>query len=419
LSLLGRAFKVLRRDGSGEFIVRSISFCRKSILTWRHPDRFISESNHRLALDEYDRRAAVMNATPRDLTIETTTRCNLRCVMCWHSFGSGIEPMDMPKMFVDMLAGYMKRANFMQLHGNGEPLLSLAFWRILDIVAGQCRDGTCISINSNGQLLTDKIAAKLVRSPLHNINISLDAATHATYKKIRGADFDNVLKNIRNLISARKELGCKLPQLYVNMTLFGANIAELPEFIELASELGVDKAFFWHVNQDEGHEKVDWRVERDGWVFNYDDQLTSKCPELSNRMVRKALDRARELGLEIDTGNYKQLWFPEYSREESEVSGELPVNEKLRDKKKRLGGVFSAARTGVDCDAPWRWLVVGIDGTVRACCHMTGPLGDLKREEPERIWNGSEMQAVRHAIRDKRLHRLCRGAACEYAHTYS
>ncbi len=327
--------------------------------------------------------------------------------------------MDMPKLFLDMLADFMKRASFVQLHGNGEPLLSAAFWNTFDIMGSQYDDGTRISINSNGQLLTHKIAGKLVRSPLHNITISLDAATDATYKKIRGADFDNVLENIRNLIRARNKLGRKLPEVYVNMTLFRENIAELPAFIELAHELGVDKACFWHMNQDYSHEKVDWRVERDGWVFNYHDQLTSKYPALSNRMVREALDRARELGLEIDTGARKQLWFPECSREDSEVSGETTNKEKLLDENKRLTGNTSKAMTGVDCDAPWRWLVIGVDGTVRACCHMTGPLGNIRHEDPARIWNGHEMQSVRRAIKGKRLHWLCRGAACEYALTYN
>ncbi len=317
-----------------------------------------------------------------------------------------------------MLTNYMKRATFMQLHGNGEPLLSEAFWQILDIMASPGSYGTLISINSNGHLLTHKIAARLIQSPLHNINISLDASTRATYKKVRGADFDNVLENIRNLISARNELGRKLPEVYINMTLFKENIAELPAFIELAHELGVDKAFFWHMNQDDVHEKVDWRVERDGWIFNYQDQLTSKYPALSNSMVRKALDRAHELGLEIDTGNRKQLWYPECAQENFEVSGESRKNEKLQDENNRLAGHTSKAGTEVDCDAPWRWLVVGVDGTVRACCYMTGSLGNLGSQDPELIWNGNAMQSVRRAIKDKRLHRLCRGATCEYAQTH-
>jgi MoaA/NifB/PqqE/SkfB family radical SAM enzyme len=404
---------VLRNDGLGEFLVRSISFCWKSYLTWRHPERFASRTNLRLALKEYDRRSATMNATPCDLTIESTTRCNLSCVMCWHSFGTGIEPMDMPKLFLDMLADFMKRASLLQLHGNGEPLSSKAFWQTLDL-ASRYGEGARISINSNGQLLTHKIAGKLVRSPLHDITISLDAATHATYKKVRGADFDNVLENIRNLISARNKLGRKLPEVYVHMTLFRENIAELPAFIELAYELGVDKACFWHMNQDDDHERVDWRVARDGWVFNYHDQLTSKYPVLSNRMVRKALDRARELGLEIDTGARKQLWLPECSREKSEFDLEPPTKQIFPNEQDGLKD-----RSEVDCDAPWRWLVVGIDGTVRTCCHMTGPLGNLRHEDPGQIWNGHEMQSVRRSIKEKRLHRLCRGAACEYAHAYS
>jgi MoaA/NifB/PqqE/SkfB family radical SAM enzyme len=95
---------------------------------------------------------------------------------------------------------------------------------------------------------------RLIDSPLHNINVSLDAATPDTYRKIRGADFNAVLNNIRNFVHIRDQLGSKAPLLYLNMTLMRANIEELPLFIELVSQLKGDRAYFFHMADDVNRE---------------------------------------------------------------------------------------------------------------------------------------------------------------------
>ena len=87
-------------------------------------------------------------------------------------------------MFLDALGAYIRRADAIQLHGNGEPLLSQSFWRALEHVGKIRPEGECVSINSNGLLLNETAARRLIHGRLHDITISLDAATHETYRKI-------------------------------------------------------------------------------------------------------------------------------------------------------------------------------------------------------------------------------------------
>ena len=200
------------------------------------------------------------------------------------------------------------------------------------------------------------------------------------------------------------------------MTLMRENIEELPDFVELAHSLGVDQAVFWHMNDDDARKAENWVVERDGWIYNYREQLTSRYPELSNRMVQSATDRSRKLGMEIADSNYKQLWFPEEVVRRTNAVEDPWGPTDCANKSSPARGTITDVIPRMECDAPWRWLLVGVEGKMRACCHMTGSLGNLKLQDPAQIWNGPQMQSLRRAIREHRLHPLCRGAACEYAH---
>lgn len=417
MRLFTNAFNVLRREGFGQFMKRSASYCRRSLNCGRDSDETAVVVNRRLAEQEYHHRVEKMRAAPRDVTIQTTTRCNLRCVMCWHGFYDGLEPRDIASDHVHALAHFMKSAESVQLCGDGEPLMSPAFWQALEFVSGQHGQGLpTASIFSNGTLINQRNAERLIKGELRAINVSLDAGTAETYRKIRGAELSSVLGSIDRLLSARRRLGSPWPEVLINMTLMMENISELSTFMEIGKELGVDKVCFRHMIGDAGHRSHNWVINRKGWLFNYDEQLTSRHPEFANRIIREAVKTASRLGLEISTGAYEQILLPENC--EVGAQGDQSTLATLGDcGQGEAGDDMAGSRNSASkqCEAPWRWFFVGIDGRVRACCYMTGAVGDLREESPSEIWNGSRMWSLRKAISNHRLHDLCRGAFCAYA----
>lgn len=362
-------------------------------------------------MDEESRWNSIVSYFPKDLSIETTTECNLNCVMCWRAIGAIPDRKHLPIEQLEQLVPYLRQAEFIQLHGNGEPLLSPAFWRALELIGKDSRETKCVSINTNGLLLNIDNIERLINSPLHNINVSLDAATPETYRRIRGADFNTVLNNIKNFVRIRDQLGAKLPLLYLNMTLMRANIEELPRFIELVSQVKGDRAYFYHMADDLNREDYSWRLVRDGWTFDYQDQLPSKCAPLANRIVRQALNRAAELGVDVETGGRRQMWLPEDPLSNQQVNSSANCPDCIDEA--TIHSEECMEDSG--CDAPWRWLVIYVDGTVRACCYMQQAIGDWHRETIEQIWNGKIMQEVRIAVREKRVHPACKGAHCRYS----
>jgi molybdenum cofactor biosynthesis enzyme MoaA len=155
------------------------------------------------------------------------------------------------------------------------------------------------SINTNLSTLDDERLQKIMNSSLTIINVSLDAATGETYRKIRGFSLDKVIKNIEHLILDRRRRRRDLPIIYLNMTLMRSNIEELKDFIQLAKRLGVDGVHLWHLNRWTDAVMARYVVERDGWTFNYAQEGLWNYPELSNRCLTEALDLAKNLGLPI------------------------------------------------------------------------------------------------------------------------
>jgi MoaA/NifB/PqqE/SkfB family radical SAM enzyme len=146
---------------------------------------------------------------------------------------------------------------------------------------------------------------------LNLINVSLDAATAPTYRKIRRGNFDKVIEGIRRLIARRKDLGVTRLQVWMNMTLMMENIRELPLFIDLACDLGVDGADAWHLDTRSDETTDDWRLTHDNWTFIYNEQSLHNAPALNNEMVRRAQAIAEHRGFNFKPMPYHPIWLPE------------------------------------------------------------------------------------------------------------
>lgn len=273
----------------------------------KQPDLINPKQNIALAMAEFEAGVLEVNSTPKLLTLETSSRCNLRCVMCPQSIDAVDRPKHMDSHLMVDLERFIRQSERIQLHGIGEPLASPAFWDSLEFIPESCD----ASINSNLTVLDDKRLKKLIASELKVVNVSLDAARPETYWKIRGFSFEEVTGNIKRLVNARREAGKKFPLLFMNMTLMRSNIEEILEFIELASSLGADSVQFWHLNRWSDTEMQRYMVQRDGWLFDYKNEGLWNFPELSNEYLHKAETLARQKGMPLYLDHNKLVYFDE------------------------------------------------------------------------------------------------------------
>jgi radical SAM protein with 4Fe4S-binding SPASM domain len=95
--------------------------------------------------------------------------------------------------------------------------------------------GIRVALATNGTLVTNEIARKILESGVRRVSISLDGAdapTHDAFRGMPGA-FDAALRGFRNL----RELGMSLQ---INMTIARHNAHQLPAVLKLAKEIGAD-----------------------------------------------------------------------------------------------------------------------------------------------------------------------------------
>ena len=256
-------------------------------------------------MEEFRAGKIVLESPPVMLTLETSSICNLRCLMCPHSIGAVDRPKHMDQSYTGMLSSFISTADWMQLHGIGEPFASPSFWETLKLLSPNCAS----SINSNFTLLNDSKMQLLLESNLKTINVSLDAATKETYQKIRRYDFDIPINNIKKFVAARNDCGKSMPEIFINMTLMRENIEELKDFVALANDLGVDAVEVWHLNKWPDTEMNKYEFEFGDYSFSYEKQGLWNCPELSSKNIKAALEYAKETDMPMITDFYKEMYF--------------------------------------------------------------------------------------------------------------
>lgn len=252
--------------------------------------------------------ATVLRSRPSWITFDPASVCNLRCVQCprQHPNSTFQEHRADPMLF-ERLRDSLPSLERLTLYGLGEPLLSDLFWAIVEDEA--TAQVPMIDINTNGTLLTARNVDRLLNAHLTWIKVSIDAATPDTFRRIRGGSLQNVVTGVRRLTARRREVNRTNLHISIGMTLMLENIRELPAMIELSQELGADAFWAQHLQMRGDGSSDDWRVERHGWTFVYDEQHLSNAPALSNAMVRRAraIADGRDFYFQLDP----ELWLPE------------------------------------------------------------------------------------------------------------
>jgi radical SAM protein with 4Fe4S-binding SPASM domain len=156
---------------------------------------------------------------PIRLWIEPTSVCNLRCVMCPNK--------DLPK---DQ-KGFMDFALFEKIIGEargfifdvhllhrGESLLHPDFIRM---VRHAHEAGIVTRFHTNGTLLDEDKARRLIEAGLDQFAFSFDGFDAETYESIRvKAKFEQTVANIRRFLEVKKEMGVQKPITFLELIHF-------------------------------------------------------------------------------------------------------------------------------------------------------------------------------------------------------
>jgi radical SAM protein with 4Fe4S-binding SPASM domain len=305
--------------------------------------------NSLINLSELDEQRAVLKSYPRRLVFELTNVCNLNCIMCGRNaakFAPTFFRMDTFLRF-EPLMDYVEEVTLM---GWGEPTINPDFIKMLETIDRHAaRKYFC----TNGMNLR-RIREAIFKHRVDVFAVSLDGATGLTNARIRkGSDLHAIINELSEIIRERNRRGLDYPYINLVFCAMKSNIAELPDLVRLAADIGIDEVKVVYLTVfAEGllHESL-WGEEE---------------------LVRRYFLEAEALGDSL--GVYIKL---------PHIIGEDP----------------SGNRGHKDCFVAWRDFFLGSDGYVRPC--MSTPIKFFKFDESMNfmdMWNSGEFIDFRNNI---------------------
>jgi radical SAM protein with 4Fe4S-binding SPASM domain len=326
---------------------------------------------------------------PRELQLEVTGACNLRCPMCLVSHRAALSrstavTFETFRELVDGLPGLER----ITLQGLGEPLLCPD---LVPMVAFASARGIRVGFNSNGLLLTRARAEELVAAGLGWLHVSVDSPEAATYAGIRrGGELDRLEPNVRALVEVVRAAGARAPEICLVAVAMRRTLGQLHDLVRLARDWGVGRL----------------------WVQGLSHSFADADPAAGYAGLR---DFVAEEALWSDDAPPETAAVMEGARRLAERLGvELRLPSPPRPLPAREPG-----RPG--CDWPWRSAYVTHRGEVQPCCMVMGAdratLGTLGERGFAEIWDGEEYHGFREALLTDEPPEVCRGCSA-YRHVF-
>ncbi len=360
---------------------------------------------------------------PVALLIEPTSRCNMNCVMCARSNPGHRreEECDLSDQFVSLLGKAMAGIQGAKVQGLGEPLLSENFTPLMNLL--ELNHVHVVTFNTNGYLLNEEMARFLTEKgnafEHFRISFSLDAATQEVYYRIRGKDLNRTLKNIRYLQDYKRKIGVKNPLTFINMTLSRANIKDLPRFIRLADDLGLQVELS-NLARDKGYEAIQAK-RGEQFLFDYKKEILAAYPRLYNKFLKKA----ERLGRKLNVTVYKAADVAYMNVPRRRPRFLSLIADLCRDRFRSLGKgrpeivVFRSSDEKDPsfenlplCLLPWSQMVVSSRGEISLCC-VQGPIDHLRNySSVEEAWNSENVRRIRDQLSRKIFPPECQTADC-------
>src|SRR5690242_2124262 len=320
---------------------------------------------------------------PKELQVEVTAACNLRCRMCLVRYrppvsrSVGSMSFDTFRALVDDVPGLEK----ITLQGLGEPLLNPELVAMVAYASGR---GIRVGFNTNGTLLDARRAEALIGAGLDWLHVSVDGATRTTYADIRGRDArERVDRNVTTLVAVRERLGGRRPSLSIVFVAMRANVNELPELVEQTAAWGVPTLRVQNLSHDfsDARDGCDYEAIR---AFTAAQALWSDDDAVAG-IFDDARERAAKLGV--------RLRLPEVEATASPRPPGTP-----------------------GCTWPWTSTYVTHDGRVQPCCMVMGAdrvvLGGVGGPDGlARVWRSRPYRDFRRALLSDEPPDVCRGCS--------
>jgi len=191
---------------------------------------------------DYFHRMNIVPRFPLNVDIESSSRCNIKCEHCFRQYMDMHESdfMTMPlfKKIVDECARY--NLFTLKFSMRGEPTLNP---EIVEMVAYAKQNGIKeVWVNTNGGLLTEKMAEGFIKAGLDCLTVSFDGVGKI-YERIRTPlKYEETLAKIKMFVDVRKKLKAAKP-IFKVQSIWSAIKDNPEEYLNVVGNI-VDKVSY-------------------------------------------------------------------------------------------------------------------------------------------------------------------------------
>lgn len=167
---------------------------------------------------------------PSLISWNLTKKCNLRCPHCYLEAGKKAEYELSTEECLGLVDEMKLLGTEMLILTGGEPLLRKDIFDIAQYASGQ---GIWVVMGTNGVLVTEKVAQKMIECGVKGVAISLDSIDPQKHNDFRGGP-----NSWEYSVRALKICRAAGLQVLVQTTVMESNYEEIPRLIEFTRELG-------------------------------------------------------------------------------------------------------------------------------------------------------------------------------------
>ncbi|MBN1872311.1 MAG: radical SAM protein [Candidatus Omnitrophica bacterium] len=327
---------------------------------------------------------------PNTVVLEVTYICNCHCKMCPlyvneenvkdHLDMKDEElPADKWKSIIDELSDFGVRN---LIFTGGEPFMRKDLLDILDHAKSR---GLYVSIITNGSLVTQEVAARLVSLKVDNVSVSLDGPKEI-HNKIRQKDiFDSAMQGVDFLLEEKKRKKSELPDLQFSCVISTMNQTSLSELIKIGHEKQIPVYYHRITFTTYSMEQMMDREYSREMVKAEDQNLPANLVNVDPDKLESELNKIKETAkrypvfYSIFLGSHKEIVKAFYKSDFSFIN---------------------------KCFYPWNNSRINPYGIVYPCS-INAHMGDLNKGRFDSIWNGVNYVNFRRRLKKKGLFSIC------------
>ena len=341
--------------------------------------RNLIKKNLRRAKTVVDREISFYSLQPREVNLELTHRCNLRCKMCgvWMKEKNHqcmeLTAEEYSCMFIQMKDVGVKLVTL----AGGEPFIRKDFFKIVEAAKNR---GLICNVFTNGTLIDHAAIREIFQSKIDKIIVSIDG-NGSVHDNIRGVpgSFDKAIGALSNIASEKRYRRSEKPEIDMHMTILKENVGHIYQLFDLSRDLGVNFSFqpYSESNQQAVTESL---IDHE--------KIGSNRYLPHNETLRFSDDNIRVMQEEIERLpiNFYTKLLASFSDEDLKF-GLMPIKK---------------------CYITRNFMMIDPYGNIFPCTNLDGYfLGNIRELRLREIWRGEKYRILREKL-SKKLLPVCR-----------